>query len=153
MQNYGFEEGIPGTLYWKGIQAKYTMIEYMTKRLHRALEEEAQAGKDSTSILAKFVRCLKEEGYDVYQNGTCTQQAAEELAKEVVMLNFAATENSSYALCQATMLLARHPEWFDAIWEEQKELIAQYGEDTIDRKVRCKSSLKHFCTLFSCIYE
>lgn len=63
------------------------------------------------------------------------RKAAEDLAKEVVMLNFAATENSSYALCQATMLLARHPEWLDAIWEEQKELIAQYGEDTIDRKV------------------
>lgn len=92
MQNYGLEEGFPGTLYWKGIQAKYIMIEYMTKRLHRALQVEAQAGQESTSILSKFVACLKEEGYDVYENGTCTEYVP-------VSLPFQSSPNAAPLLC------------------------------------------------------
>lgn len=71
------------------------------------------------------------------------RMAAEDLAREIVMLNFAATENSSYLLCNAIMLLAQHPEWLDAIYEEQKVLMDEYGPDNWDRRVRSRTAFTH----------
>ena len=59
------------------------------------------------------------------------------------MLNFAATENSSYLLCNAIMLLAQHPEWLLAIYEEQKVLMHEYGPDNWDRRVCYRIAFKH----------
>ena len=70
------------------------------------------------------------------------RMAAEDLAREIVMLNFAATENSSYLLCNAIMLLAQHPQWLEAIYEEQKQLMEEYGEDNFHRKV-CPTRLQN----------
>lgn len=65
------------------------------------------------------------------------------------MLNFAATENSSYLLCNATMLLARHPEWLEALWNEQRALMEEFGEDNFDRKVRLKQPSKLHASFFN----
>jgi hypothetical protein len=80
MQNYGFENGIPGTLYNKGIKAKDIMIAYMAKRLESALRDEIARKQiasvdENPSIITKFLMCLAEEGYDVCKDG-CTSCAS-----------------------------------------------------------------------------
>jgi hypothetical protein len=79
VQNYGFEEGIPGTLYNKGMKAKYVMSEYMANRLESALQDEIERKKvasveENPSIITKFLMCLAEEGYDICKQG-CTRHA------------------------------------------------------------------------------
>lgn len=77
MQNYGFENGFPGSLYNRGMKAKWVMQEHMAERLETALEAELARGNDTPegympSIITKFITCLGEEGYDVYKDG-CTR--------------------------------------------------------------------------------
>ena len=57
------------------------------------------------------------------------------LAREVQFLMFAGTDTTAVTICRAMQCLASHPEWLEALAEEQQRLIAEHGEK-IDRKVR-----------------
>ena len=47
----------------------------------------------------------------------------------------AGMETTTFTVSQATRLLAQHPEWLQALWEEQERLIEEFGP-SIDRRVR-----------------
>ena len=75
MQNYGFENGFPGSLYNQGMKAKWAMQDYMADRMETALQEELERGstdlnEHTPSIISKFIMCLEEEGYDVFKDGS-----------------------------------------------------------------------------------
>jgi hypothetical protein len=52
----------------------------------------------------------------------------------MVFVMFAGTDTSSQSMNRIAQCLANHPQWLDALWEEQKALIEEFGED-INRKV------------------
>lgn len=52
-----------------------------------------------------------------------------------MVLMMAGIDTTSYVIGETTRFLVRHPEWLEALWQEQQRLIAEFGED-IDRKVR-----------------
>ena len=63
------------------------------------------------------------------------REITERLAGEIVFLQFAGTDTTAYAMTRAALYLAEYPEWHQELWQEQQELMAEYG-DTIDRRVR-----------------
>lgn len=79
MQNYGFPDGIPGSLYNQGIKAKAAMTDYMATRMQSALQDEQGSRshlEQNPSIMFKFLKCLAEEGYDIQKDG-CTKCATQ----------------------------------------------------------------------------
>lgn len=62
------------------------------------------------------------------------REIAKQLAGEVVFLQFAGTDTTAYALTRGALLLAEHPQWHEALWEEQQALMEEFG-DAIDRRV------------------
>jgi hypothetical protein len=68
------------------------------------------------------------------------------LAKEAVWLMFVGTDNSAYLLSQAVLMLHRHPEWLEELFQEQVRLIAEFGPE-LERKVRSDASMHawHAC--------
>lgn len=63
------------------------------------------------------------------------------LAKEVIMLMFVGTDTTSYTMSRCMIWLSKHPEWLQALNEEQDRLIAEHGPE-LTPKVR-KSCYSH----------
>ena len=63
------------------------------------------------------------------------RELATRLAREAMLIVVAGMDTTTLIVTQATRFLARHPEWLQALWEEQERLIAEFGPD-IDRRVR-----------------
>lgn len=64
----------------------------------------------------------------------------ERLAKEVIGIMFAGTDTTSYTISRSMQWLAKHPEWLEALIEEQTRLKAEYGPE-LDQTVRIPSFL------------
>ena len=63
VQNYGFEEGIPFTLFWKGMRAQRVVEAFLTDKIEEALQDrEALAAR-------KSVVSLLMEGFDDEEGG------------------------------------------------------------------------------------
>jgi cytochrome P450 len=77
------------------------------------------------------------------------REIADRLGREVMFLQFAGTDTTSYSMTRAAVWLARYPEWHDALWAEQQRLMAEYG-DVIDRRVRTSAPLPACMFTFSC---
>ena len=65
MQSYGFEEGIPFTLFWKGVRGQRVVEAYLTDKIEEALQDrEALAARKS--VVSLLLDGLDEEGADAY---------------------------------------------------------------------------------------
>lgn len=67
--------------------------------------------------------------------GLGCRKVAEKLAGWLSFMQAAGTDTTGYTMTRAVVWLCKHPEWLQALWEEQQRLIAEYG-DAIDRRVR-----------------
>ena len=65
----------------------------------------------------------------------CCREVAQTLAVEIRFLLFSGTDTTAYTAARLMQRLAKHPEWLDALWEEQQRLMAEFGEE-LDRRVR-----------------
>ena len=63
-----------------------------------------------------------------------------------MVLMFAGIDTTAYVAAETTCFLVKHPQWLDALWEEQQRLIAEYGEH-IDRRVQPLSIDTSHCQL------
>jgi cytochrome P450 len=56
---------------------------------------------------------------------------------------FAGTDTTSRMLARIVMYLSQHPQWLEAAWQEQRTLVAEFGE-SLDRKVRAHACHARF---------
>lgn len=69
-----------------------------------------------------------------YRTKWC-REVSKTLAAEIRFLLFSGTDTTAYTATRLLQRLAKHPQWLDALWDEQQRLMAEYGEE-LDRRVR-----------------
>lgn len=63
MQNFGFEEGVPFSTYWKGLRAKRVVEAFLTDKIEAALQDrEALAARKS--VVSLLLEGYAQEGED-----------------------------------------------------------------------------------------
>ena len=61
MQNYGFEEGVPFTVFRRGVRARRVVEAFLTDKIEAALQDrEALVGR--MSVVSLLLQGLDEEG-------------------------------------------------------------------------------------------
>ena len=103
---------IPGTLLWKGIQARQTMCDFF---LPLIAEKRDGQGEDLFSLLCQ---ATDEEGQGY------TDQ---EVVDHMIFLMMAAHDTTTSTLTSITYALARHPEWQERLASEMQSI----GSDTL----------------------
>ena len=61
IQDYGFQEGLPFSVYWRGVRAQRVLLAFFTDKIEEALQDrEALVGR--RSVVSLLLQGLDEEG-------------------------------------------------------------------------------------------
>ena len=84
-------------------------------------------------------------------NSCASRDLANLIAQEACLVMSVGSLSLSHHLLREVVELANKPQWLAALWEEQKQLMEEYGPG-LGRQVRIHSPPYTFSCTFSCEY-
>lgn len=102
---------------------------YLVSKVEEQLEKLDKEGPDD-STLSKIYYAT-DEGED----GTTKRLTRTQVIDNALLLIFAGTETSASTLSCAALILALHPNVWQKIKDEQREITSKYGEDTTQQSI------------------
>ena len=102
---------------------------YLVSKVEEQLEKLDKDGPDD-STLSKLYYATDES-----EDGTTKRLTRTQVIDNALLLIFAGTETSASTLSCAALILALHPNVWQKIKDEQREIISKYGEDMTQQSI------------------